>query len=314
MEYAKPSLEMLPPVSQLLSALDAVPSYIYIKDSHSRYIYANRHTLELFGCSLTELLGRSDDHFFPPNAVVHLQAIDQRVLQGERTEEEIVVEEGNGHSRVYLEVKTPIYDSTQGAHPVGILGISTDISKQKQLEKEIRQLANTDSLTGLPNRRELLARIQQAQISSKRTDSFSCLMCVDINKFKSVNDQHGHEAGDLLLVQISKHLLKVVRETDVVSRIGGDEFIVLFEDLGKDESQASEFASVICQKIRIAIEAAGEACGLSSRVTGSVGFTIFRYDTVSASELLSRADAEMYKLKIMNVNMVCTGRQFRYAP
>ena len=289
--------EMLPPVSQLLSALDAIPSHIYMKDSHSRYIYANRHTLMLFGCSLTELIGRSDDQFFPPDAVVHLKAIDQRVLQGEHTEQEIVVEESDGRSRVYLEVKTPLYDPTQGAHPVGILGISTDISKQKQLEEEIRQLANTDSLTGLPNRRMLLGRIQQAQLSSKRTDSFFCLIFIDINKFKAVNDQYGHEVGDLLLIQISKRLLKVVRETDVVSRIGGDEFIVLLENLGKNNSQASEFASDISQKIRIAIEAAGEACGLSSRVTGSIGITISQYDTVSASELLSRADAEMYKLK-----------------
>ncbi|HNR14752.1 MAG TPA: GGDEF domain-containing protein [Thermodesulfobacteriota bacterium] len=297
MKNSKTSLKMLPPVSQLLSALDAVPSYIYIKDRHSRYIYANKHTLMLFGCSLTELIGRSDDQFFPPNVVVHLKAIDQRVLQGERTEEEIVDEESDGHSRVYLEVKTPIYDSTQGDHPVGILGISTDISKQKQLEKEIRQLANTDSLTGLPNRRELFGRIQRAQLNSKRTESFFCLMFIDIDKFKAINDQYGHEAGDNLLVQVSKHLLKVVRETDVVSRIGGDEFVVLYEGLGKDKTQASEFASVISQKIRIAIGAAGEACGLSSRVTGSVGITIFRYDTVSASELLSRADAEMYKGK-----------------
>ena len=75
MKNSKTSLKMLPPVSQLLSALDAVPSYIYIKDRHSRYIYANKHTLMLFGCSLTELIGRSDDQFFPPNVVVHLKSI-----------------------------------------------------------------------------------------------------------------------------------------------------------------------------------------------------------------------------------------------
>lgn len=123
-------------------ALDRVPALIYMKGPDHRYLYANRPTLELFGCSPVELVGRSDADFFPAATVARLADVDARVHAGQRTEEEIDVPDAKGGRRVYWEVKTPIR-TAQG--PVeGLLGISTDITERKQSEE--RLAAQVDEL------------------------------------------------------------------------------------------------------------------------------------------------------------------------
>lgn len=134
-EKEKTSAEAL----RFKETLDKVSAYIYMKDSQSRYVYANRLTLELFGCSAEELIGRDDKHFFPPDTVKHLREIDLRVLAGEKTSEEVNVESAVSKRRVYWEVKTPI--SARSVHEkFWVLGISTDITDRKQNEEERENL------------------------------------------------------------------------------------------------------------------------------------------------------------------------------
>jgi PAS domain S-box-containing protein len=122
------------------TALDYVSVCIYIKDLESRYVYANRATLELFGCSAEELPGSPDSRFFPPEVVERLQQIDQRVFSGERTAEEVVVPLPEGGMRVYLELKTPFYADDDKELITGLLGISTDITDLKHSQQELQQL------------------------------------------------------------------------------------------------------------------------------------------------------------------------------
>ena len=119
--------------------LDHVSSFIYMKDRQSRYVYANRPTLELFGCSAEELVGRDDSHFFPPDTVQRLREVDRRVFGGEETAVEIDVAEAGGGRHVYWEVKTPIYAEADSKAVWGLLGISTDITERKKLEEQLRQ-------------------------------------------------------------------------------------------------------------------------------------------------------------------------------
>lgn len=121
---------------RLREALDHVPSYVYMKDTQSRYIYANQMSLKLFGCSPEELVGLDDSHFFPPDTVKRLQEVDSRVFAGEHTFEEIDVAGAGCQRHVYLEVKTPIYAEPERKNIWGLLGISTDITELKQLEEE----------------------------------------------------------------------------------------------------------------------------------------------------------------------------------
>jgi len=122
------------------TALDQVPSYIYMKDRDSRYTFANQGTLKLFGCPDEELVGSCDDRFFPPETVKLLREIDLRVLAGQQNQEEITVDYADGRQTVYWEVKTPLHASTDDDTIIGLLGISSDITAVKESEKAVLRL------------------------------------------------------------------------------------------------------------------------------------------------------------------------------
>ena len=126
--------------SRFRQATENVSSYIYMKDLQSHYIYANKPTLELFGCSADELVGSDDARFFPPETVKRLREVDLRVFAGEQTYEEIDVAGTGSGRRVYLETKTPIYDDLEGKTICGLLGISTDITQRKRAEEALKEL------------------------------------------------------------------------------------------------------------------------------------------------------------------------------
>ncbi|MDD3528548.1 MAG: PAS domain S-box protein [Gallionellaceae bacterium] len=131
--------EALTEAERFREALDHVSSYIYMKDRAHRYVYANRPTLELFGCSAAELPGSEDGRFFPPATVTQLHAVDDRVLAGEQTAEEIDVSYPDGSRRVYWEIKTPIYADPERTVIWGLCGISTDLTERKLAEEELNR-------------------------------------------------------------------------------------------------------------------------------------------------------------------------------
>lgn len=126
-------------VQRFREALDQVSSHIYMKDLHSHYIYANRSTLELFSCSAEELAGCDDFRFFPADTALRLREIDARVYTGQQSYEEINFVDFEGRQRVYLEVKTPVYNLPDRETVVGLLGISTDITEHKHIEEELKK-------------------------------------------------------------------------------------------------------------------------------------------------------------------------------
>lgn len=283
-------------LDQLYETLDRVPIYVYMKDRQSRYVYANRKTLELFGCSTEEMCGRDDAAFFPRDTARQLRALDRQVLEGESTFEEIVSGDGDDQ-RVYLEVKTPIYDRHDPDRVLGLLGISTEITTQKQLENQIRELAYSDPLTRLPNRRLLFDRIQQAQARCVREHSQAALLFIDLNGFKQVNDTFGHEIGDRLLEEVSSRILQQVRLTDTLARIGGDEFVLLLEGVGKEAFRARRYVDMLAGRIHAALEQPFEFGEASITTSAAIGATLFHDDTASATDLLNQADGEMYRHK-----------------
>lgn len=187
-----------------------------------------------------------------------------------------------------------------------------DITERKQMQDQVRELAFYDTLTHLPNRRLVNDRLTQAMASSKRSGHHGALMFLDLDNFKPINDTHGHEFGDLLLIEAAGRLKRCVREIDTVGRFGGDEFVVLIElEAGKSESTAQ--ASAIAEKILAAlsmayvltIEHEGDAAvTVEHHCTASIGVVLFVDHEASASDLLNRADTAMYQAKEAGRNAV----------
>jgi len=164
-------------------------------------------------------------------------------------------------------------------------------------EQELRSLAFLDPLTRLPNRRLLLDRMKQATLNSDRQDSYGAVLFIDLDRFKALNDEHGHNVGDLLLVEVSERLRDVVRESDTVARLGGDEFIVVLEGLGSIEVNARKSAHTVANKIRCSLEQESNLDGLQYQCSASIGIELFQGRSLDPDQLLKNADAAMYRDK-----------------
>ena len=181
----------------------------------------------------------------------------------------------------------------------------SDISNLKVAESEIHNLAFYDPLTGLPNRRLLLNRLGQALATSNRSRQYGALLIVDLDHFKNLNDTLGHDVGDRLLVEVAARLKSCIREGDTAARPGGDEFVVMLEDLGVDRSQAAIQAEAVSEKIR---DCLNSPYGLGNNNdyfnTASIGISLYRGHEKSSEALLKQADIALYKAKDAGRNAI----------
>lgn len=172
-----------------------------------------------------------------------------------------------------------------------------DLSQRKAAEEEIRYLAFYDPLTRLPNRRLLLDRLQQALATSARHQRSGALLLLDLDNFKTLNETQGHDRGDTLLLQVSHRLRACVHEDDTVARQGGDEFVVVLEDLGDTPEEAAARAEEAAQKVLHALREPYMLDGEMHHSSLSMGITIFSGMRETVDELLKRADLAMYQAK-----------------
>ncbi|WP_215776225.1 sensor domain-containing diguanylate cyclase [Paludibacterium sp. B53371] len=189
-------------------------------------------------------------------------------------------------------------------HPSSIRGVHhlllqfNDLTERKRLEDQLRQMAFHDPLTMLPNRRLLMDRIQQAQRNSERNGNHAALLFIDLDKFKQLNDRHGHGAGDRLLIALAESLSQTVRKSDTVARLGGDEFVVMLEDLGQDAAEALAVARDMARVIHQTIHRDYRLGEIEYRASASIGIRLFDSQSESAEKLLQDADSAMYQAKL----------------
>ncbi|WP_426109999.1 bifunctional diguanylate cyclase/phosphodiesterase [Massilia sp. PWRC2] len=172
-----------------------------------------------------------------------------------------------------------------------------DISARRQAEQKLQHMAFYDLLTGLPNRRLLLERLDSALAASARSRAHGALLFVDLDRFKSVNDLHGHARGDRLLIEVAARLRACVRGGDTVARLGGDEFVVVLPDLDQGLETSSNRVALMAEKLRQALNAPFDLGGLVHRTSPSIGATMFCGAADGADVLLRQADIAMYKAK-----------------
>jgi len=164
---------------------------------------------------------------------------------------------------------------------------------------QVQHLANHDSLTGLPNRALFNDRLQRAILKARREKSLFALLYIDIDRFKSINDQYGHSAGDEVLKASCNRMMACTRDSDSLGRLGGDEFAVLLEDLRSPED-ALEIAKKIQSAIALGVSVGGELID----TTISVGVSIYPNDADSEEGLFKRADTAMYRSKMSGRNSI----------
>jgi diguanylate cyclase (GGDEF)-like protein/PAS domain S-box-containing protein len=168
-----------------------------------------------------------------------------------------------------------------------------DITERKKLDAALQHLAFLDPLTQLPNRRLLLDRLAQAMQTSKRQNNYMAVLCLDLKDFKELNDAHGHDVGDQLLMAVAHRLRQVVRDSDSVARRGGSEFVVILEDLGKATAQAESCVASIARKIRRALSAEYAFGDLRYQGSCFLGVKVFVGEG-NPVRILSEADMAMH--------------------
>lgn len=216
----------------------------------------------------------------------------------------------DGRIKYVHEQSETAYDSH--GNPLYSIGTVHDITDRKIAEDEIRTLAFYDSLTKLPNRRLLNDRLGQALSASKRHGHYGALMFLNLDNFKSLNDTHGHNAGDMLLIEAAKRISSCVREVDTVVRFGGDEYVVMIGELDADKAASIARAGVVAEKIRAALaepylltypQAGNATSTIKHHCTSSIGVMVFNHEN-SQDDILMWADTAMYQAKEDGRNLI----------
>ena len=178
-----------------------------------------------------------------------------------------------------------------------------EVAERKQMEEQVREMAFSDHLTGLPNRRMLMDRLEQALVTASRLGHQDALLFIDLDNFKSLNDTLGHDKGDALLRQIATRLKGCVRDGDTVARLGGDEFVVMLQGLNADPLEAAKQVHVVAAKILGVLGQNYELDGHGHHSSASVGCTLFGgFPREKLEEPLKRAELAMYQAKAAGRN------------
>lgn len=184
-----------------------------------------------------------------------------------------------------------------------MIGTIQDITERKQAESEIERLAFSDPLTGLPNRRLLMDRLEHTLASVPRHQQHGALLFIDLDNFKTLNDTLGHDKGDALLREVAKRLTACVREGDTVARLGGDEFVVLLEDLSSGAPDAAAQSEAVGSKILVSLAQPYLLDGHGHHSSASIGLTLFGAgQREHVEEPLKRCELAMYEAKTAGRN------------
>ena len=187
---------------------------------------------------------------------------------------------------------TVVEDAREGA--AAVYGFVRDISERRRGEEQLAFLAYHDPLTGLPNRALIEQQLDLALARARRTATSVALMFLDLDDFKEVNDRLGHAAGDQLLTGVAARLRGVLRDSDVLARQGGDEFLILLTDLSDDAVRAAEMVGA---KVLRSLRDPFVVGTAEVRTAASIGISLFPADAADTEALLRHADAAMYQAK-----------------
>lgn len=273
---------------------------IWLKDPEGVYLACNPIFARLFGAGEADIIGKSDYDFFDEAIADAFHAKDMQVIEAQKScvSEEWVTFADDGHRALLETIQTPMLDET--GKLIGVLGIARDITERKQHEEQLAHIAHYDALTSLPNRVLLADRLHQAMTQAQRRGQRLAVAYLDLDGFKTINDSHGHDVGDQLLMIVGQRMKQALREGDTLARIGGDEFIAVLQDLIDIESSVP-----LVNRLLAAAAQPIEVGNLMLQVSASLGITFYPQmgeQDVDADQLLRQADQAMYQAKLAGKN------------
>jgi len=271
---------------------EASGEFVWECDRQWRFTYLSERAETVLGFSRAEILGRRPQDFMPLGEERTVEAwLSTHAAGGSAfrdLEHRSVTKSG---AAIWLSVSAvPIRDAAGAA--VGYRGTAADVTARKQAEARIEYLATRDVLTGLPNRMLMGDRVGQAILAAARSRTQLALLCIDLDRFKLVNDSLGHPAGDALLRAVAERLGNTLRREDTLARLGGDEFVLLWNGL-----KSTEDAAALAQRVHSILARPFTVEGRSLSVGATVGIAIYPGDGRDFADLLRNADAAMYDAK-----------------
>lgn len=281
-------MKIFPGIEDLGAVIDAIPIPVFIKDLEHRILLLNESACNFFGVTREMAAGRTDTELWPDFAPVYMESDRNTIAKGtDETEEQVA--DPAGLLRTVITHKR-IIELANGEKL--IVGVATDVTAYREAEAHSRYLAFHDPLTGLPNRALFSERLDQAITRPRQGTADAALLFIDLDRFKEVNDTHGHLAGDALVRDFAGRLTTIVRSTDTVARLGGDEFAVLLMDV-----RSTRQLEDICRRVLDAASQPFEVIGAQAFVSASIGVVMVPAGELSRVELQRRADLALYRAK-----------------
>lgn len=279
--------------AQLAAIVENSEDAIVSRNLERRILTWNAAAERLFGYSAAEIIGQSISLLIPPEQETQSMQNRQLLISGQSIPSIDTVRLTKDGRRVDVSVSQSLIRNSIG-ETVGVSLLFRDISERKLAEEKIRQLAHYDSLTGLPNRTLLYDRLEQAIGLAKRESYEVALLFIDLDRFKAVNDTLGHGAGDELLKSVAERVRGLLRESDTIARVGGDEFLAILPKIANREDVA-----MIARKVldTLAVPFRLGDGGRETSIGASIGIAFYPTDAANVDALVKAADGSMYDAK-----------------
>jgi diguanylate cyclase (GGDEF)-like protein/PAS domain S-box-containing protein len=288
-----------------------IGDFIAVLDLDGRRIYNSPSYAQVFGADRDLRGSDSFAEIHPEDQARVRQVFRETVLSGIGRQIHYRILMADGTVREMESTGNVIRDGHNQIAQVVVA--SRDVTERRSLEARMEQLASHDDLTQLPNRRLLSDRLHQAMAASARRAAYAALIFVDLDNFKLLNDTHGHQFGDSLLIEAANRLKNCVREIDTVARFGGDEYVVVISELDAAYTKSRSLAETVAEKIRAAlaqpyllkIGLPGSApIAIEHQCSASIGVVLFIDHQATQDDILKRADAAMYEAKVAGRNSI----------
>lgn len=278
-------------LKQRAKAFDYLFDAVVVTDLEGIIIDWNKGSESLYGYSKEQAIGQHVNMLHVPEDSEHITAeVISAVLNVGHWSGEVRMLHKNGGIGWIESMCVPIFDEND--QMIGALGVNRDITARRNEAERLNYLAYYDQLTEIPNRYLLLDRMTHLIAQSDRNEKSFALFFIDIDIFKHINDSKGHAFGDLILIETATRLKKFIRNSDTVARMGGDEFVLLLENISTEENAATMAAELLQSLNQAYLSNDG-----SFEFSCSIGIAIYPKDGATKDALLAYADKAMYKAK-----------------